>query len=145
MFREAFWNSCHESNTSNPNFPSHFIKKDLSSNHYGTLVSTMTRIYAGRSGVQISAGAIELSLLQNMQTSSSTHPASYSGFLSGSKVASADSLTTHIHLEPSLKISGALPLCNLFPSMAHIGTSFLYLNLLPMYISLNRSHPFWSY
>jgi len=45
----------------------------------------MTSIYAGRSGVQISAEAIEISLLQNIQTSSSAHPASNSGFFSGSK------------------------------------------------------------
>jgi hypothetical protein len=29
--------------------------------------------------------------------------------------------------------------------MAHIGTPFFYLSLLPMYISLNRSQSFWSY
>jgi hypothetical protein len=39
----------------------------LSSNHYGAAVSTMTWIYAGRSGVQILAGATELSILQNIQ------------------------------------------------------------------------------
>ena len=31
---------------------------------------------------------------------------------------------------------------NLSSSMLHSGTNLLYLNLLPMYISLNRSHPF---
>ena len=41
-------------------------------------------------------------------------------FISGSKVASADSLTTHICIEPSLKISGAIPPLNLSPPMAHI-------------------------
>jgi hypothetical protein len=76
----------------------------------------------GRSGVQILAGARELSLFQNIQTSSSTHPASNSSFFSGSKVASADSLTNHICLGPSLKISGAIPPLNLSASMAHIGT-----------------------
>jgi len=59
-------------------------------------------------------------------------------------VASADSLTTHICLERSLQISGAIPPLNLSPSTAHSGTSF-YPNHLPLYISLNRSHPFWSY
>jgi len=63
---------------------------------------------------------------------------------SGSNVASAGSLSTHIHLKPSLKISGAIPPHNLSPSTAHSGTSF-YPNHLPLYISLNRSHPFWSY
>jgi len=66
-------------------------------------------------------------------------------FFSGSKVASADSLTTHIRLEPSFQISGAIPPLNLSPSMAHIGTTLFYPNHLPLYISLNRSHPFWSY
>ena len=54
-------------------------------------------------------------------------------------------LTTHNHLQPSLKIIGAIPTINLSPSMAHIGTTSLYLYLQPTYISLNRSHPFWSY
>jgi len=67
-----------------------------------------------------------------------------SNFFAGSKVASADSLTTHIRLQPSLKISGAIPPLNLSVSLPHIGTLF-YLNILPMYISLNRSYPFWSY
>jgi len=66
-------------------------------------------------------------------------------FFSGSNVASADSLTTHICIEQSLQISGAIPPLNLSPSMAHVGTTFFYPNHLPLYISLNRSHPFWSY
>jgi hypothetical protein len=65
-------------------------------------------------------------------------------FFSGNKVGRADSLTTHICLETNLKISGAIPSLNLSPSMTHIGTLF-YVYLLPMYISLKRSHPFWSY
>jgi len=40
--------------------------------------STITRIYAGRSGVQNLARARLLSLLKNIQTSSSTHPVSNS-------------------------------------------------------------------
>jgi len=76
----------------------------------GSIVSTMTIIYAGRSGFQILAGTRELSLLQNNQTSSSTHPASISmktrALSLAVKVASEYNLTTHIHLEPSLKISG---------------------------------------
>jgi hypothetical protein len=38
----------------------------------------MTTIYTEISGVQILAGTTELSLLQNIQTSSSAHPASNS-------------------------------------------------------------------
>jgi len=56
----------------------------LSSNHYGAAVSTMT----GRSGVQILAGATELSILQNIQDQLQ-HPPSLQfnkiqSFLSGS-------------------------------------------------------------
>jgi len=36
----------------------------------------MTRIYAGRYGVQILARAREVCILQNIQTTFSTHPAS---------------------------------------------------------------------
>ena len=53
-------------------------------------------------------------------------------FFSGSKVASADNLTTHIHLEPSLKISGAIPPLNLPPSKAHI------LPLSPTYVHISQ-------
>ena len=66
-------------------------------------------------------------------------------FSSGSKVARADSLTTHIHLEPSLNISAAIPPQNLSAYVAHRGTTLFYLNLLPMYIFIKRSHPLWSY
>jgi hypothetical protein len=65
-------------------------------------------------------------------------------FFFGSKVARADSLTTHICLEPSLKISGAIPPQHVC-SMVHICTTLFYLYLLPTYIPLKRSHPFWSY
>ena len=60
-------------------------------------------------------------------------------------MARADSLTTHIRLQPSLKINGAIPPLNLSVSMAHIGTILFYLYLLPMYVSLKKSHLFWSY
>jgi hypothetical protein len=66
-------------------------------------------------------------------------------FFSGSKVSRADSLSTHTHLETSLKISAAIPPLNLSASMSHICTTLFYLNLLPKNISLKRSHSFWSY
>jgi hypothetical protein len=118
-------NSCHESKTSNPILPSQFNTEfcRFFKPVCGSIFSTMTWIYAGISGDQISAEAREPSHLQNIQASSSAHPASNSSFFSGSKVASADSLTTHICLEPSLKINGALPTLNLSASMAHIGTT----------------------
>jgi hypothetical protein len=64
---------------SNPKLPSHFTNEYI---HYlfksvwDSTVSTVTRIYAGRSGVQILAEVRELPLLQNTQASSGTHPAS---------------------------------------------------------------------
>jgi len=72
-------NSSHESNTSNTNFPSQFINKDICiifKSVRSSTVSTMTRIYAGRYGVQILARAREVCILQNIQTTFSTHPAS---------------------------------------------------------------------
>jgi len=42
----------------------------------GSIISTITRICAGRSGVQIMDGARELCLLQNVEASSRAHPAS---------------------------------------------------------------------
>ena len=117
-------NSCHQSNTSNPNLPSHFIHTDfciIFNPVCSRTVSAMTGIYTGRYGVQNMAGATELSLFQNIQTSSSTNPAFNSSFFTGRKVACADSLTTHIHLVPSLKISGAIPPLNLSASLAYTG------------------------
>jgi len=73
--------SYHESNTSNPNLQSHFINMDfciIFKSVCGSTVSTMTTIYTEISGVQILAGTRDLSLLQNIQTSSSAHPASNS-------------------------------------------------------------------
>jgi len=138
-------------NQTHPIQNSHFILLIqtfvLSSNQYQAAKVSTTRIYAGRSGVQISAGAIELSFLQKTRLPPvpTLPPNQWNPeLISGSNVASADSLTTHIWLEPSLKISGAIPPRNLSPSTAHSGTSF-YSNHLPLYISLNRSHPFWSY
>jgi hypothetical protein len=45
---------------------------------WDSIISTVTKIYNGRYGVQILAEASELSLLQNIQTNSSAHPASNS-------------------------------------------------------------------
>ena len=116
-------NSCDQSNTSNPKLPFRFINTDfciIFKQYQAAKVST-TRIYAGRSGVQISAGAIELSFLQKTRLPPvpTLPPNQWNPELfSGSNVASADSLTTHIWLEPSLKISGAIPPLNLSASMA---------------------------
>ena len=112
---------------------------------WGSIISKMTRCYDRRSGVQILAGERELSFFQNIQTSSSSQPASNYSFFSSSKLASADSLTTHMFLVPSFKISGAIPPLNLSPSMAHSGTTSSNPNHLPIYIYVKKSHPFWFY
>jgi hypothetical protein len=51
--------------------------------------------------------------------------------------ARTDSLTTHICIVPILRNSGVIPPLNLSSSMARIGTTSLYLNLLPTYIKHN--------
>jgi len=61
------------------NLTSHFINMDFCitlKSVRGSMVSTITRIYAGRS--EILDRARELSFLQNIQASYSTHPASNS-------------------------------------------------------------------
>jgi hypothetical protein len=60
-------------------YPSRFLNRDFCitvKSIRGSIVSTVTSIYTGRSGVQIFAEAIELSLLQNIHTRFSTHTAS---------------------------------------------------------------------
>jgi len=62
----------------------------------------------------------------------------------GSKVARADSLTTHMSrakFKNQWSYTSTTHVC----SMVHICTTLFYRYLLPMYISLKRSHPFWSY
>jgi len=102
-------NSCHESNTSNPNLPSQFITTDFCVifKTVWAAQSVQWQWYMLEDRVFKSWQKQENSL--HIQTSSSAHPASNSSFFSGSKVASADSLTTHMCIQPSLKISGAIP------------------------------------
>ena len=95
------------------------------------------------------AEAREHSLLRNIQTISSAHSAfqlnENQSFFSGSNAARADSLTTLICLQPSLKICAAIPTINLSAPMAYSGTTLFYQYLRNMYISLKKSHAFWSY
>jgi hypothetical protein len=74
MFRETFQQFLSQTH---PIPTSHLILIEtfvLSSNQYGAAVSTVTRIHIGRFGVQILEVATELSLLQNIQTSTSNPP-----------------------------------------------------------------------
>jgi hypothetical protein len=69
-------NTYHESNTSNSTLQSHIIKIHFCIIFKSVWCSTVTGIYTGGSEVQTLAAATELSLLQNIQTQSSTHPPS---------------------------------------------------------------------
>jgi len=125
------WNSCNESNTSNPKLLFHLTNKNYSiifKSIRGSKLSKKTGIYPGTSAVQILAGEIEMFLFQNIQAISITHTASNSSFFSGSKVVRAERLTTHICLEPSLKNSGATPPLKEFATMAHRGTTIFHFN-----------------
>ena len=144
-------NSCHESNTFNPNLPSHIININF------CIIFKLVQGSIVSSDLDTTWNIWSSNLVRNKRTIHSPkhpdqlqHPPSLQinknqMFFSGSKLASADSLTTHIYLKPRLKISGAIPPLNLSASMARIVTTSFYPNLLPMYITLNRSHPFWSH
>ena len=116
MFREAL----QKSNATNPNLPSQFINMNY-------------RIWGsnpGWSNTNIFSPKHPGQLLHPP----SLQPNEHQGYFFGHKVARAESLTTHIHRQPSLSSSGAKPLLNISASMAHIGTTSLYLDLIPMYI-----------
>jgi hypothetical protein len=88
-------NSCHESNTTKPNLPPHFINPDFCitfKSVCSSVFSTMTRIYTARSGVQILAEARELSSPQysdQLQRPLSLQLNENHSFFSAGKVASA--------------------------------------------------------
>ena len=88
------------------------------------MVRVATRSQARWSGVRIPIGARNFSLLQNFQTSSGTHGASYS---MGSMAITQDksgqvvTLTTDLNLVPGLRMSGVIPLLPLNAFMAWTG------------------------
>ena len=72
-------------------------------------------------GVRVPVGASDSSFLQNVQTASGAHPALYSmgsGVLSRGYSGRGVKLTTHLHLVPRLRMSGAIPLIPLYAFMA---------------------------
>jgi len=72
-------NTGHESNTSDPTSHLSYMDFCITLKSVGSsMVSTITRIHTGRSGVQILDGTGELSFVQNIQASSCTHPPSNS-------------------------------------------------------------------
>ena len=107
-------NSYQVSHIPNPNLPSHFINTDL----YYLQISTGQ--HSQYSDYDINWKIWGSNLVRNNRTiSSPKHPDQLQRppslqlqlFLC-SKVASVNSLTTHICLQPSLKISGAIPPLN---------------------------------
>jgi hypothetical protein len=144
MFREAFRNSCHQSNTSNPNLPSILLKltfifkslqassqyndsdicwKICCSNHDRSKRSISSQKHSNQfqcpTSLQIQL--FSLAVKWPVQT-----------VWSNTSVYTQAKKSVELHLP-----SNSLPAWHIFGQ--------LYLNLLPMYISLNRSHPFWSY
>jgi hypothetical protein len=84
-------------------------------------VSTVTRLGARRSGVQVPESAAYSCILQNVHTCCRLHPASYSmGTVVLLREYSGRSVkfTTHLHLEPRSRISAATPLLILYAFMA---------------------------
>jgi hypothetical protein len=101
----------------------------------------MNRIYVGISRVEILAAARELSPLQNIQTTSSTHSPSNSSYFCGSKVARAYSLTNHMS---RAKFKNQWSYTSTQFALFH-GIVGLYLKHILMYISRKTSHSIWSY
>ena len=88
------------------------------------MVRVATRSQAGRSGVRILVRVRNFSLLQNVQTSSGTHAASYligSMLISQKNSGQVVTLTTDLNLVPGLRMSGAIPLLPLNAFMAWTG------------------------
>ena len=75
-------------------------------------------------------GERDISLLQIIQTGSGAHLAFCSmgtGFLPRGQSRRGGRLTTHIHLVPRLRMSGAVPLLPLYAFMAWTGKTLIYL------------------
>ena len=102
-------NSGHQSNTFYPNLPNHFINTDfynIFKSACSSIVSTVNRMYNGQSVVS-NLGSSKRPIFFPKHPDQLQHPPSLQlndnqSFISSSKVARADSLTTHIYLEPSL-------------------------------------------
>jgi hypothetical protein len=139
--------SRHDSDTSNPNLPSHFINTDsciIFKSACCSTVSTVTGIYTGRFGVQI------LEKQENYLFPKTSRPApapphttnelNTQLFLwqySGQGRQSNHSHHSTAEFKNQWSCISTQPLCL---HGIYIDTPLCYLNPLPMYISLNRSH-----
>ena len=84
----------------------------------------MTRLWAGWSWVRIPAGTRDLSLLQSIQTGSGSHPVSYwmgTGVLSVGWSGWCTKMTAHLHLVPTIRMIGAVPIIPVCTFTAWIG------------------------
>lgn len=95
----------------------------------GGLVGIVTRLADGRFGIRIPTREKRVSLLQNVQTSSCTQPASYS--LGTNWVVK---LTSHLDIVPRLRMSGDISPLPLTPSWH--GQRQLYLIFIFTYITI---------
>ena len=91
-----------------------------------SMVSTITGIYAGRSGGS-NNGRSKRTIFSPKHPGQLQQPTSLQlnknqSLSCGHKVAWTDSLPIHICPQPSLSISGAIPPLNLSAPMAHTGT-----------------------
>jgi hypothetical protein len=77
-----------------------------------------------------SAGPRHFSLLQNAQTSSEVHSASYSVGFSPRKPSSGGvNLTSHLYPVPRLRLSGAVPLLSLYDFIVRTGNLALHIGV----------------
>lgn len=88
-------------------------------------------LQAGRSGVRDSAQARNLSLLQDVQTGSGSHPLSYSvdtAVISRGYSGRGVRLTPHPHLVLKFRMRGAMPVIPLYAIMAWTDCSVNFCN-----------------
>ena len=106
------------------------------------ILGIVTRMWVGQSGVWIPAVAADFSCLQNVQSSSVHHSASYSmgtGVLSQGYSNRGMKLIIHLYLLLWLRMSGVIPLPLPYASIARTGITLplpLPLHSLPK----NHSH-----
>lgn len=88
-----------------------------------SVISIVTRVRAGRSGVRIPAGVRDKTLLQDVRNFSATHKASSVSTGGGDKVTGGVSVTTCLHVMSWLRVSGAIPPLPLYALMSCVETA----------------------
>jgi hypothetical protein len=96
---------------------------------WASIVSIVIRLQVGWSGVQFLAGPGDVSLLQNVQTSSGSHSDSYSmhtRVLSPESSGNSVKVTTHLYLVSKVRKSGAIPLLPSSPLWCGQGQLYIF-------------------